>query len=61
MFDLIAGTDELRRQIAAGLSEDRIRSSWQPDLDRYRLMRRKYLLYPDRSSEEHMPEGCNAE
>lgn len=47
MFDLIAGTDELRRQIIAGLSEARIRATWQPDLDRYRLMRRKYLLYPD--------------
>ena len=61
MFDLIAGTDELRRQITSGLSEDRIRSSWQADLDRYRLMRRKYLLYPDTRSETHLSEGRNAE
>lgn len=47
MFDLIAGTDELRRQIISGQSEAQIRATWQPDLDRYRLMRRKYLLYPD--------------
>lgn len=56
MFDLIAGTDELRRQITSGLSEDRIRLSWQPDLDRYRLTRRKYLLYPDTR-----PEGDTSE
>ena len=61
MFDLIAGTDELRRQITSGLSEDRIRSSWQADLDRYRLMRRKYLLYPDTRPETHLSEGRNAE
>jgi len=61
MFDLIAGTDELRRQITSGLSEDRIRSSWQVDLDRYRLMRRKYLLYPDTRPEMHLSEGRDTE
>lgn len=46
-FDKLAGTDELRNQIIAGWSEDRIRASWSEDLDRYQTMRRKYLLYPD--------------
>lgn len=46
-FDKLAGTDELRKQIIAGLSEDEIRASWEPELEAYKEMRRKYLLYPD--------------
>lgn len=46
-FDKLAGTDELRKQIIAGRSEDEIRSSWGPELDSYKEMRSKYLLYPD--------------
>lgn len=46
-FDLLAGTKNLRFQIIRGLSEDEIRESWQPELDTYRQMRKKYLLYPD--------------
>lgn len=51
MFDLLAGTSELRQQITAGLSESEIRATWQPALDRYRLLRRKYLIYPERQGE----------
>ncbi len=46
-FDLLAGTDKLRRQIIGGLSEEEIRASWKEELERYKEMRRKYLLYPD--------------
>lgn len=46
-FDLLAGTKELRYQIVRGLSEEEIRASWQPELDKYKKMRKKYLLYPD--------------
>lgn len=46
-FDLLAGTQKLRFQIVRGLTEEEIRASWQPDLDKYREIRRKYLLYPD--------------
>ena len=46
-FDLLAGTKELRYQIVRGLSEQEIRDSWQPELDKYKEMRKKYLLYPD--------------
>lgn len=45
-FERLAGTDELRKQIQNGLSEDEIRKSWQADLDAYTTMRQKYLLYP---------------
>lgn len=46
-FDKLAGTDELRKQIIAGLSEDEIRASWEDDLRAYKAMRAKYVLYPD--------------
>lgn len=46
-FDKLAGTAELRRQISAGLSEQEIRASWKEELDSYKKMRKKYLLYPD--------------
>jgi uncharacterized protein YbbC (DUF1343 family) len=46
-FDLLAGTDTLRKQIVQGLSEQEIRASWQPNLEQYKEMRKKYLLYPD--------------
>lgn len=46
-FDLLAGTKELRLQIIQGMTEDEIRESWQPALDAYKQIRKKYLLYPD--------------
>jgi uncharacterized protein YbbC (DUF1343 family) len=46
-FDLLAGTDQLRRQIINGLSEEEIRASWQPGLEAYKKTRKKYLLYDD--------------
>ena len=46
-FDLLAGNSTLRKQIVLGFSEAEIRESWQPDLDQYKMMRLKYLLYPE--------------
>jgi uncharacterized protein YbbC (DUF1343 family) len=46
-FDLLAGTDSLRIQIEAGKTTEEIRASWQIDLDAYKVLRKKYLLYPD--------------
>ncbi len=46
-FDKLAGTDQLRKQIQAGMSEEEIRNSWQPALDNYILIRKRYLLYKD--------------
>ncbi len=45
-FDKLAGTDELRKQIIAGKTEDEIRRSWEPELAAFKKMRAKYLLYP---------------
>lgn len=46
-FDKLAGTTQLRKQIIGGVGEDVIRLSWQNDLDAYKAIRKKYLLYTD--------------
>ena len=46
-FKTLSGTDKLQKQIEAGLDATAIRESWQNDLDRYKKVRVKYLLYPD--------------
>ena len=45
-IDGLAGTKLFKEQIMAGKSEGEIRESWEPDLTRYKVMRKKYLLYP---------------
>ncbi|HEX8376215.1 MAG TPA: DUF1343 domain-containing protein [Pedobacter sp.] len=45
-FDRLAGTESLKAQIIAGNTEDEIRRSWEPGLSQFKLMRKKYLLYP---------------
>jgi len=44
-FDTLAGTDELRKQIIAGLDEEAIRISWAEPITRYKTIREKYLIY----------------
>ena len=44
-FDLLAGTDSLRLQIIKGYSEEEIRNTWQDELDEYKMIREKYVLY----------------
>lgn len=46
-FDLLAGTKKLRAQLTSGVAENEIRRSWADDLNRYKTMRKKYLLYED--------------
>ena len=46
-FDKLAGASKLREQIIAGKTESEIRRSWQPNLDAFKKIRKKYLLYPD--------------
>jgi uncharacterized protein YbbC (DUF1343 family) len=46
-FDKLTGSDQLRKQIVAGLTEDEIRKSWQSDIKAFKEIRKKYLLYPD--------------
>lgn len=44
-IDLLAGTSDLRKQILAGTNLETIRESWAVDLEAYKQMRSKYLLY----------------
>ena len=44
-FDLLMGTDAVRKAIVAGQSEYEIRQSWDDELNTYRNMRQKYLMY----------------
>ena len=46
-FDKLAGTDMLRKQIEKGMEPHQIREGWQKDLQAFKSMRLKYLLYQD--------------
>lgn len=46
-LEKLTGTKALRQQIAKGMSEQDIRKSWQKDLDTFKGIRKKYLLYKD--------------
>ncbi len=45
-IDKLYGSDQLRQQLIAGVPETAIRQSWEPALGQYKIMRKKYLLYP---------------
>jgi uncharacterized protein YbbC (DUF1343 family) len=44
-IDKLAGSDQMRKQIAAGKSEDEIRATWQDGLNTFKKKREKYLIY----------------
>ncbi len=44
-FDRLAGTKKLRKQIEKGYTTEQIRQSWEDDLENFKNIRRKYLLY----------------
>jgi len=46
-FEKLVGNDVLRKQIIMGLSEDEIRETWKADIEMFKLIRKKYLLYQD--------------
>ena len=46
-FDVLAGTDELRKQIQSGKTADEIHRSWKAELEKFKLIRKKYLLYAE--------------
>ena len=47
-FEELSGTTSLREQIIAGKTAAEIRASWEPELNKFKTLRRKYLLYPER-------------
>ncbi|NMM50226.1 DUF1343 domain-containing protein [Flammeovirgaceae bacterium KN852] len=46
-FIKLSGTDLLLNQIKTGQSAEQIKESWKNDLDSYKIMRSRYLLYKD--------------
>lgn len=45
-FDMLSGTDKVRKMIEAGESNEAISNSWEKELQDYADLRNKYLLYP---------------
>ncbi len=45
-FERLAGNTLLREQVISKKSAQEIRASWQKDLEVFKQMRKKYLLYP---------------
>lgn len=46
-FVKLAGTSRLQEQIKNGWTEEAIRASWQPGLEKFKQIRAKYLLYEE--------------
>ncbi|MBN2215619.1 MAG: DUF1343 domain-containing protein [Bacteroidales bacterium] len=46
-FNAHAGNGKLKEQLVQGLTPEEIRESWEPELTKYKIIRKKYLLYPD--------------
>jgi uncharacterized protein YbbC (DUF1343 family) len=46
-FNKLAGNDILMMQTERGWTEDAIRLSWKADIESFKKIRAKYLLYPD--------------
>jgi len=44
-FTKLAGTEKLQEQIEAGISEEEILKSWEKGLNKFKEMRKKYLIY----------------
>ena len=44
-FTTHAGTEILQQQIESGMTEESIRKSWQEDLEAFKKIRAKYLIY----------------
>ena len=45
-FYRIAGNKRLQKQLAQGMNEQQIRKTWEKDLNKFREIRKKYLIYP---------------
>ena len=45
-FTKHAGTAQLQKAIEAGVSEEEIRKGWAPDIEEFKKIRKRYLMYP---------------
>ena len=46
-FTIHAGSENLRKQIESGMTAQEISKTWKPELEKFKLIREKYLLYPE--------------
>ena len=46
-FEKLVGVDYIRTMIIEGKSAAEIRARWQPDVEQFKILRRKYLLYKE--------------
>ncbi|MBR5104979.1 MAG: DUF1343 domain-containing protein [Alistipes sp.] len=46
-FEKLVGVDYIRKMIIEGRSADEIRAVWQADIERFKSLRQKYLLYKE--------------
>ncbi len=46
-FNKLAGNSTLKLKISQGIPEAEIRNSWRKDLETFKVIRKKYLLYSD--------------
>jgi uncharacterized protein YbbC (DUF1343 family) len=47
LFDRLAGDATLQKKIASSADEEAIRNGWQDGLNKFKEIRKKYLLYPE--------------
>ena len=45
MFEKLIGVDYVRRMIIEGQSAEEIEKMWQSELEEYKTLRRRYLIY----------------
>jgi uncharacterized protein YbbC (DUF1343 family) len=46
-FNYHSGNDLLQNQIKEGKTEEEIRATWKKDIETFKAIRKKYLLYKD--------------
>ena len=46
-FELLIGTDYVRKMIKEGKSAEEIRATWQDDVEKFKVQRKPYLLYAE--------------
>jgi uncharacterized protein YbbC (DUF1343 family) len=45
-IDKLEGTDKVRKMVDEGKSVEKITAGWQGQLEEFKALREKYLLYP---------------
>ena len=46
-FEKLVGVDYIRKMIIEGCSAEEIKAKWQGDVEQFKVLRRKYLLYKE--------------